>query len=269
MNAKWNQRVSKRTTLTVSLVVVVIALLAALIVPAVRQAQEAAREMECRNKIKQIGLGLLNFHDTFSRFPPAQLEGHSWRVRLNPFMISSQFYELYRFEEPWNSAGNHELERVDASSPYWFAESLWQCPNDHETQSPHTNYLMLVGPHAAGRKEEGISLADITDDPATTILVAEVASHDTEWLEPKDLDVETMSFRINDPTKPSISSHDPHGPHVVFCDGSVGQLGPDLPPEVLRAMTTIDGGEKIVRDESAPGGYRLVGAAEPDPEKDS
>ena len=40
-------------------------------------------------------------------------------------------------------------------------------------------------------------------------------------------------------------------------NGSIIQLSPKLPPEVLKAMITINGGEKIVRDEKAPGGYRL------------
>ncbi|PQO30265.1 DUF1559 domain-containing protein [Bremerella cremea] len=270
--------------LRASLVVAVVALVVALLIPAVQQAQEAASEMECRNNMRQIGLALQNLHDTYQRFPATEEDGHSWRVRILPYMLSDPFYGMYRFEEPWNSSWNRELERrritaknkidvvvgdIDPDSPYSMAEFLWQCPSDREPKSPHTNYVMLVGPHAAGRKEEGISLADITDDPATTIIVAEIAAHDIEWLEPEDLDVETMSLQINDPHKPSISSHHVKGPHVVFCDGSVSQLGPDLPPGVLKAMITIDGGEKIIQDENAPGGYRLDLAAEPVLLKDS
>ncbi|RCS54414.1 DUF1559 domain-containing protein [Bremerella cremea] len=234
------------------------------------QWREMARSVGCGNQLKQIGLALHNYHDTFGMVPPAQLIGHSWRVRLMPFIESSPYYSNYRFEEPWNSDWNLQLESRPLESwkmqePIICSHNLyWQCPGERKDKSvSHTAYLMLVGPHAFGRKEEGIRWQEITDDPATTIAVAETASRSIHWLQPKDLDVETMSFQINDPKKPSISSHHPYGPHVLFFDGTVTQLSPDLPPEVLKAMITIDGGEKIVRDENAPGGYRLADSAEP------
>ncbi|PQO37971.1 DUF1559 domain-containing protein [Blastopirellula marina] len=268
---------SKKALFRLKVIGVGLAVLIALAIPAVYQYREMVRSAECENRLRFISLALVGYHGYFGRFPPSQTKGHSWRVCIFPHLVDDPFYGLYRFEEPWNSSWNHELERrritatdkwnvvageVDTASPYSMAEFLWQCPCDLGPKSPHTSYVMLVGPHAAGRKVEGVSIDEITDDPATTILIAEIASHEIEWLQPKDLEVETMSFQINDPEKPSISSHHPHGPHVVFCDGKVGQLGPDLPPEVLKAMITIDGGEKIVQDENAPGGYRLADSAE-------
>ncbi|PQO37972.1 DUF1559 domain-containing protein [Blastopirellula marina] len=228
------------------------------------QWREDLAEQECDNRLKAIGLALFNYFDTYHEFPPARLDGHSWRVRMVPYLVSSPYYSNYRFEEPWNSDWNLQLESLPLES--WKMEEpiicypnlFWQCPGERQDETvSHTAYLMLVGPHAFGRKEKGIRWQEITDDPATTIAVAETASHSIHWLQPKDLEVETMSFQINDPEKPSISSHHPHGPHVLFCDGTVAQLGPDLPPEVLKAMITIDGGEKIVRDQNAPGGYHL------------
>lgn len=237
--------------------------------PAMEQAKQAAQRMQCTNNLRQIG-GVLNFyHDLDGYFPPAHADGHSWRVRIIPTMLASGFYDVYRFDEPWDSPWNHELERgplpdkagrmregpkVDT---YWMATNVWQCPNDAIETSPHCNYSMLVGPHAFGLPERGRHRSEITDDHATTIAVAETISRDMEWLEPRDFDVETMSFRINDPDRPSISSHHPGGAQVVFVDGHVELLSDDLPPEVLKAMITIDGGENIVRDKSAPGGYRL------------
>lgn len=243
----------------------------------IREARQVSLHKECTNNLKQIGLGLHNYHDTYLRFPPAHLGQHSWRVRLNPFMISSTYYSNYDFDEPWNSEWNHELEKrglpafadpdetigqVDPTAAYGNAYYMWQCPTNQDEQSPHTNYLMLVGPHAFGLPDEGRSFDDITDDHSTTIAVAETASRNIEWLEPKDFDVETMSFQINDPNRQSISSHHPGGAHVLFCDGTVVFLTNELPPKVLQAMITIDGGEKIIQDDAAPGGYRLANETE-------
>lgn len=264
----------RKVLLAVAATVVGLAVMVLLVV-AVQQAREAARRMQCSNQLKQIGLALHNYHDTYRSLPPTGLIGHSWRVRVYPFMEASSYLNSYRFEETWNSDWNRTLEfrrlpgkkimteeeepdlwkiNPDANS---IASGIWQCPSDNELKSTYTGYLMLVGPDAFGLPDRGRSFDEFTDSASLTIAVAEYADHDISWLQPKDFDTETMSFRINDPDKPSISSHHPGGPIVVFVDGSVRQLSPDLPPEVLKAMITINGGERIVEDASAAGGYRL------------
>lgn len=58
-------------------VMAIIAIIAALLLPAIQAARESARRAQCQNNMKQIGLGLLNYHDTYKTFPHGGW-GHLW-----------------------------------------------------------------------------------------------------------------------------------------------------------------------------------------------
>ena len=65
-----SRRRSGFTLIELLVVIAIIAVLIALLLPAVQQARESARRTQCKNNIKQLGLAIHNYHDTFSMFPP-------------------------------------------------------------------------------------------------------------------------------------------------------------------------------------------------------
>ena len=89
------------TLIELLVVIAIIAVLIALLLPAVQQAREAARRSQCKNNLKQIGLALHNYHETFNTLPIGFRDhtgaggtgwGQSWWVGVLPYLEQSTIY---------------------------------------------------------------------------------------------------------------------------------------------------------------------------------
>lgn len=104
------------TLIELLVVIAIIAVLIALLLPAVQQAREAARRTECKNKMKQIGLALHNYHDIAQRFPFIGIHpsvgvpnstAHTWNEFLLPQIDQAPLYNQINFNvDNCNSTGS-------------------------------------------------------------------------------------------------------------------------------------------------------------------
>jgi len=229
-------------------------------IPFVAAQREATCRRECSNNLKNIALGAQNYHDTYKRFPMAIRNDsngqpmHGWQIALLPFMDQTPVYAQYRFEEPWDSQYNltlcYRTMRDNAGRPFIPGTPYYTvCPSHrNHTKTRFTNYALVTGPGTLFPPDRQTDYQDVTDGTSNTLLAVEIDHPDVHWLQPWALSVETMSFRINDRSKPSVSSQHRGGANVVFVDAEVYFMTEEIDPQQVRALITISGGENVRRD---------------------
>jgi hypothetical protein len=197
-----------------------------------RSADRAAK----RNNLKQISIGLQAFHDTYDGFPLAVRKDKagrplsSWRLQILPFLESMM--RKIEYGEAWNSPANRFLNELP------FRNYCWLYKND-SPEKFHTNVVAVTGPGTPFGDDLQHSLRDI---PLSTILVVEIAHSGIHWMAPGDLSLDSIPESI-------AYGLDGDGFHVVFADGQIWLLSPDVPLGDVKKFFTIDGARKHDREQ--------------------
>lgn len=110
------------TLIELLVVIAIIAVLIALLLPAVQQAREAARRTQCRNNLKQLGLGLHNYEASARIFPFGVLGAtgtasatnplHTWHSQILPYLDQQPLYASYQFSVPFSDPANQAVVKT-------------------------------------------------------------------------------------------------------------------------------------------------------------
>lgn len=209
--------------------------------------REAARRIEESQRLKWIALAMHNYHAVYQSFPEAVVIDtekqpfRSWRVSVVPFIESSNLFTQYQLQQAWNSPANDALCR--------FEFRLYSSPRATNKDKFCTNIFMPIGAGTVG--EMPVSLDDITDDHATTILLLCHLKSDVHWHEPRDIHISEFTRAPGDPNRILFRGELFKGAHAAMVDGRVHWLPADLKYDTLMAMLTIAGGESVDSGEFA------------------
>jgi prepilin-type N-terminal cleavage/methylation domain-containing protein len=128
------------TLIELLVVIAIIAILVALLLPAVQQAREAARRAQCKSNLKQIGIGLHNYHDVHRTLPPGfigvdlatgtphigGMNSFGWGTFILPMVDQASLYQEFNTKvsllDPANNPAN--------DPPTQKILNVYRCPSD-------------------------------------------------------------------------------------------------------------------------------------------
>lgn len=197
------------------------------------------------NNLKQIGLGIHNYHGVHRAYPPGgTFDGqgqplHGWQTMTLPFQeAQADVYNAINFQIPWDDPRN--------AKPFQTVLNSLLNPGVRPTQEKDGAGYALS--HYAGnaRVLGARSLSEIKDGASNTIMTGEVPGGFKPWGYPANW--RDPALGVNRSPEGFGGPYE-GGANFLFADGSVKFLKEGIAPRVLKALSTPDGGEQFSPDE--------------------
>jgi type II secretory pathway pseudopilin PulG len=164
-------------------VTAIVAILFVLLLAAIQQSREAARRMACVSNLRQFGLAIANYEQTYGYLPPGtDNSAFSLHVRLLPYFEGEAIYHSLDFGKFYRMPPNDRVLRHN--------QPTYKCPSSPDQAPTHVrDYTNYVGSAGGGmpRVQNGVIInlgrsglinsSDILDGKSSTAAMAEAVAY--------------------------------------------------------------------------------------------
>jgi prepilin-type N-terminal cleavage/methylation domain-containing protein/prepilin-type processing-associated H-X9-DG protein len=124
------------TLVELLVVIAIIGVLVALLLPAVQAAREAARRTSCNNNLKNLGIAVLNFHDSHKKLPTSNrapgvtnAPRYAWSTLMLPYFEEQNIFDQYDFSQNWDKSVAVAPKAIPNAQLVATRLSVFECPS--------------------------------------------------------------------------------------------------------------------------------------------
>jgi hypothetical protein len=195
-------------------------------------------KLQDANNLKQLGLAMLDYHDTYKSFPSPKTQQLSWRVAILPYVEQGPLYTQFHLDEPWHSVHN---KKIFDTYPM---PDVFRSPRDRGKDVRKTYYQVVTGPKTIWPEPTAkATMQSITDGTSNTFMIVE-AKTPLFWTQPEDI-------VFNGRDLPPLGGIFDGDFNACFADASTRWIARNRVSDVtLKGLITATGGEFL-----QPGGW--------------